>query len=453
MPATRLLERIRNHAAARAPAWNRVAVALVAAVFLIQWAHVAVRPRGDFHLHWESGRRLVAGEFLYDGSLNCSYPPFWALAHAPLTVLPMHAAQVLLFPLCALALAALVWSLADVLREHLPASRGSIFWSSVLALGLASRFLVRDMLECGVNLALVAASWAAVALWMRRRDGWAGILLGAAIALKCTPALFLAWFLWKRQWKVAIVTAATTAVLTLSPILVMGGRAWSESLGYWVQLASRGAGHDPSQGVLGEEPLQNISLRAALGRFLMRLPAGHAGRIDHPLDFDALDLSPAAAGWTVKLLTLLLVGWVAWSFRGRVVERRRLDLVWECAAVSILLLLLSPITWGQHCVGVVPVLYVLARTSASGRHVPAWARWTVSAYAVLLLGLNRAVVGQKLSWLLDSYHVTTWCLVALLVVAVRCRSLAVVPVDGRASGRLLNNDYDVCDAHRQARPC
>ena len=427
-----VVERIRARLARHGATWRRIVVGLVALIFCVQWAHIAARPRGDFHLHWEFGRRLAAGEFIYGNNLNCSYPPFWALAHAPLTVLPLPAAQAVLFPLCAVALAVLLWSLSDVLREHFPAPRPVVFWSAALALGLASRFLVRDMLECGVNLALVAAAWAAVALWRRGRDGTAGVVLGTAIALKCTPALFCAWFLWKRQWKVAAVTAATAGVLTLSPALVMGGREYARALDYWVTHASQGTGLDPSQGVLGEEPLQNMSLRAALGRWLVQLPKGHEGRVEHPLALNGLGLPPAAAGWIVLAVTLLVVGWIGWAFRRPANDRRSLAMVWEATAVSLLILLLSPITWGQHCVGVLPVMYVLARANRAGVPIPAWVRGTVIVYAVLILGLNRELLGQKLSWVLDSYGVTTWCVAALLAVAMRCRATAAM---GAAASR------------------
>ncbi len=43
---------------------------------------------------------------------------------------------------------------------------------------------------------------------------------------------------------------------------------------------------------MGPEPLQNLSLRPSLARFLMHLPEGHAGRIEHPFHVDFANLSP-----------------------------------------------------------------------------------------------------------------------------------------------------------------
>src|SRR5690606_24929913 len=101
-----------------------------------------------------------------------------------------------------------------------PLDEDRLFFVVVGAVFMSSRFLVRDMPECGVNLALVALSWLAVEFWVKHRDWAGGWCLGLAISLKCTPALFWAWFVWKRQWKMAGTTLAATVVFTLSPVLV-----------------------------------------------------------------------------------------------------------------------------------------------------------------------------------------------------------------------------------------
>jgi hypothetical protein len=114
------------------------------------------------------------------------------------------------------------------------------------------------------------------------------------------------------------------------------------------------------------------------------------------------------------------------------------------------MLLLSPITWQQHCVGVLPAFYLVARTLtfwgqraretepaldsqpfgvgrflAPGRVVltPALASRLLAALALWtfwVLLLNRTLVGRSFTLLLDSYHVVTWSLVMLLVAVMAC---------------------------------
>lgn len=398
--------------------WRRIVLVAGVVVFLIQGIRVATHPgMGDFDLHWTFGNRLVSGIYLYDpnGGIDQPYPPFWALAHAPLSMFPSHVAQLLLYPLFLGALALLLRVLNRLSEKHLPLTRDRVFWTAALAVFLTSRYLVRDMPECGVNLALVALSWLGVSLWAAKREWLGGLSLGLATSLKCTPALFLAYFLWKRQWKMSIATSVAAVAFSVSPALFMAPADSLRAARFWVGNVWQGvAAADPTVGVLGEEPVQNMSLKTTLARYLMRVPEGHAARIDHPLYADFLDLPPAAAGAVARSLVLALLVGVFWTLRRPIKDRTDEAVLWECAIVSLLILLLSPITWGQHCVGALPALYLLIRRFFARGRLPAWTIAVLAVYAVVVLGLNREFVGQRLAWLLESYHLETWCLVALV---------------------------------------
>src|SRR5689334_9845202 len=97
-------------------AWSAVAMAAV----LVQWVRLAFWPHEDFDRHWEFGRRFVQGEYLYGGGLDIPYPPLWALAHAPLTILPVAAARILIYPLGVAALFLLFFLLNRLTRALLP---------------------------------------------------------------------------------------------------------------------------------------------------------------------------------------------------------------------------------------------------------------------------------------------------------------------------------------------
>src|SRR5690606_13173123 len=120
---------------------------------LAQMARVLAEPQGDFHLHWQFARNLVAGEYPYDDNgLDLPYLPFWAVAHAPLTFLPMHTAQICLLPLFGIAGYGLFRILARISERAWPINERLAVWGTILTILLASRFLVRDILECGINL-------------------------------------------------------------------------------------------------------------------------------------------------------------------------------------------------------------------------------------------------------------------------------------------------------------
>lgn len=400
-------------------------VAAAAVVVVIQFCQLAHKPRGDFPNHWEFGRRMASGEFIYEGGLNNPYPPLWSLAHAPLTVVPKHAAQLLVFPLIFAAAVLLFWVLNQLTVRHWPLSQRAAFWTVALTLVLAGRWMIRDMVECGVNLALVALSWLAVYLWTQRKEWLGGTCLGLAGALKCTPLAFLAYFLWKRQWKMALATTVATTLFTLAPAIWMGPQQYAKSMSVWFTYTSRGlAQPDPSRGVLGEEKVQNHSLRPALARVLMHIPAGHKLRSQHAWHGDILNLPPKTAGLVIKGLMLVIALVVAWRFR-RGCERDSPTVLWECAGISLAILLYSPITWSQHCVGVLPLMYLMVRSAVSEQHTPRWV-WPVAViYICFVVALNRTIVGREFTLLLLSYHVYTWCFLTLLAttIAYHCRSL------------------------------
>ncbi|MGZ5025390.1 MAG: hypothetical protein ACXWBS_11055, partial [Chthoniobacterales bacterium] len=80
--------------ATREPLWRRIVIAAAILIVLASAFRAISKPwDGDFKLHWEFGRRFLAGEFLYAGGHDLPYPPFWAMAHAPAAFLSMPIAK------------------------------------------------------------------------------------------------------------------------------------------------------------------------------------------------------------------------------------------------------------------------------------------------------------------------------------------------------------------------
>ncbi|MEX0713186.1 MAG: glycosyltransferase family 87 protein [Pirellulales bacterium] len=406
--------------------WRRVVIGIAVAIVLVQWTRAARKPHdGDFFLHWKFAGRFVAGQMMYAEGLDIPYPPFWGMAWSPTAALPLRAAKTLFYPVSLASLAVVLFVLNRLTRRHLPLEREPLFWTTVIALALAARFLVRELPECGPNLALLALSWLAVYGWSQRREVMGGACLGFAIALKCTPALVLAWFAWKRQWKMVATTTAAAGAFTLAPAMWQGEGLYAQHVQLWVANVRLSAGNDdPSRGALGDEPVQNLALRPAIARYLMRLPPGHLGRPDHAWYADFLDLPPTMAANVCKGALLLLLAGVAWTFRQPVERRHDLAVVWECACVSVLALLLSPITWGQHCVALLPLLYLVSRTAVALRRPPAWAQVVLGFYVIVNLVLNRGLIGRDLTLLLHSYHLATLSFLGLLVIGLASRAQA-----------------------------
>ncbi len=402
----------------------RIAVlALAAAIAVSQWVRVFDDfAQDDFRLHWTFGQRFIAGEYLYQIG-HTPYLPLWGMACAPLSLLPKRWAHVVAYPIGLLSLLALIFVLDRLTRRSLPLAKEPLFWTTTAAIALSSRFVIRELPECGPNLLMVALAWSGLALWRIRRDWLGGACLGLAIALKCTQALFLPYFILKRQWKMAGATAAFTVIFTLTPLLRQGPSLYERHLRAWVGNCWNGLRQsDPSMGVLGQEEVWNVSLKPTLARFLMHLPAGHKGRIAPSWHAEWLDLSPPLAGTMIKGAMLVVLALIAWRFRKPAHERGHESVLWEGAVVSLLILLYSPLTWRQHCVAVLPAFYLIVRVRLARGSLPGWMNLALAGYVILVLVLDRGVVGRDLTLVLDSFGATTWSLLLLVAVALGCHA-------------------------------
>jgi len=290
-----------------------------------------------------------------------------------------------------------------------------LFWVTAIAAFLAIQFIIHDQAILGLNTELVALTWSGVYLWKQRRDLLAGISLGAAIAIKCTPAIFLGYFLWKRQWRMAIWTTAATLFFTAAPMAWQGPVSWTMHMRNWVGTAIEGVS---GSGFEANEDFRdkNMSLRPVLTRYLVRQPEGNFDRNLDPPPLDFLDLSAGVASWIVDSVLLILLAVFLWWSRGSVGTRDEPRLLWELAGAGVLMVLLSPITWGQHCVALLPAGFQVAALIVVRERLPRWIIALLLFYIFFCSLLGRDLIGRKLSLLLVSYHITTFCIVGLLLI-------------------------------------
>ena len=157
------------------------------------------------------------------------YAPFFAFFLSPLTFLSQHAAL-------------LVWDVLNV------AFLVGAVYSLLRSAGL------RSSVPTVLALAAAACLWAAVrkewylgqsdvfllfllgtAIWVRTagRGNVAGVLLGAAIAVKPAFAVILPFLLWKREFRFAVAGAGTAGVLLVVPALWLGPATLAHQLQVW----------------------------------------------------------------------------------------------------------------------------------------------------------------------------------------------------------------------------
>ena len=407
---------------------KRWALFVVFLVVASQWVRLVFSQEGDFRLHWNFGQRLLLGEFLYLNGVHTPYPPLWGLWCVPTTLLPLWTSWLVWYPIGLVWGGALIWALVEGLRRAgltpgRNAASDHTFWTVMLGLALGSRYVIRELPENGVNLMIVALTWLGLTAWRRGCDLKGGAALGLAVALKCTPLIFVVYLAWRRQVRVAAIAVGVAVLASLAPLPFQGVASYLDHWRTWSQVNLTGMSRsDPNLGPLGEATVQNHAFRPTLGRFLTRLPQGHAGRLDHPWEPRGLGLDPPFAGRLIDLTVLATgIGFLV-RFRGPIARRDSAAVLAQLAALGAAALLLSPITWKQHAVGLLPALFLasavmLDPARRSALRLGMGTILVVGFHVAGVLILDRGVIGRTWSYVLDSWGVVTlsWVGWALLM--------------------------------------
>jgi alpha-1,2-mannosyltransferase len=392
-----------------------VLAAAGAILVAVHWAiilHRRAAGPGDFDVLREFGQRFLAGEPLYRAGVPYPYMPAAAMTFAPLALLPPTLGLALRYAAALLCLWLLSRLLGDMASQHFDVPPQRLALLAALPLLLASHYLIRDLDDGGLHIFLLAIAVAGVAALRRGRTALAAAALGFAIATKATYALLLPYLFWKRRWRAGLLTTAAAASWIAAPALWMGAGAWWSHQIQWTQTALASLRGAPTVVARANETRrQNQALLPVLKRLASAAPDGSQ-------DTGA---APPAEGHLpeLALLALLAASAVWLRPRGAAVDQQLLPL--ESAAVLLLTVLLSPITWVQHLVVVLPALALLV-ADALGTARPR-SRWVaLLPFALLALVLNREVLGRARYVALLGYGLHTWAvlwLLALLGAAAR----------------------------------
>ncbi len=224
------------------PGWDALTVTGVVLVLLVLYAGGVSRLPYDFGAYYVAAEDLRAGRSPYEHALAWRaaghvtgspdappvagiayvYPPALALALVPLTALPLPLASAVWLGLLFGCVVGTSWCLATLVTTR----RGAEFWLLVamLTLGIALFKPVRGALTFSkqVDPLVMLLLAGTVLAFVRRRDGWAGVLLGLAITVKPFVVVLALVPLWKGAYRVVVVAGLVSAVLVLGPLLALG---------------------------------------------------------------------------------------------------------------------------------------------------------------------------------------------------------------------------------------
>jgi alpha-1,2-mannosyltransferase len=326
-------------------AWRLFCLLTVAALAWACWRLLSHIPyRIDIDVYRMGGRAWLEGRPLYaDGAmfhtlagldLPFTYPPLAAVAFAPFAWLSLNAASV------AITLTTLVLLIAStvIMLTGLDVMSSWVqrCWLAAAIVAPAIIYLepIRSNFDFGqINVVLMTL---VIADCVPRKTPWPrGMLLGVAIALKLTPAVFLLYFLLRRDTRALLVAAASAVVATLAGFAL----AWRDSWEYWTDTVR----NTDRIGTATLNTNQNIA------GALARLGLGEGERF---------------VLWTLACFAAL--GLTVWAVR-RVLRADHPVLALIC--VAMFGLMVSPVSWSHHWVWTLPTLMVIIVVAVRERQI------------------------------------------------------------------------------------
>ncbi|GAY15642.1 glycosyltransferase 87 family protein [Mycobacterium sp. shizuoka-1] len=350
----------------------RVTQAVIAAVALyagwLLFRHIPYRI--DIEVYRMGGQAWLAGRPLYAGDatfhtligldLPFTYPPLAAIVFSPFAAMSFPVASVTITVITLVLVLVstwivltrlAVWPDSAITREPAWLRRA---WLAAGIVALAVIYLepIDANFDFGqINVVLMTL---VIADCLPRRTPWPrGMLLGVAIALKLTPAVFLLYFVLRRDGR-----AALTAVGTFVAASLLGcALAWRDSLEYWTTTVR----HTDRIGSAALNTNQNI--------------AGALARL-------GLDKSTHFVLWTLACFAVLAV--TIWAVRRLLSaapdggEAPTLALM----CVALFGLMVSPVSWSHHWVWALPTVITGVVIAYRHRNV---ALGSVTAIGVVLM--------------------------------------------------------------------
>jgi hypothetical protein len=295
-------------------------------------------------------------------------PPVMVMILTPFSLLPGSLGMMAWFAFKSLLVVVVTVS---VLRQVDRWSHPLPDWVVGLALLLASRPVMGDLLHGNVNLWIMGVVVAGIVLFQQGRDASAGMLLSLGVACKLTPALVLAYFVWKKQWLVVIWSLVGLLIWwVILPAAVLGwernGLLWDHWADYMVRPYVEAGSVTTVQ--------TNQSAVALLHRWFL------------------VGEGVSVQTYAKALIACFLV-FLAWICRTIWPGRQSPGWWHELGIVFLVMLMISERSWKHHFVWLLPIALVLG-ASAYG-----WYREGRHGLSMWMVGL---MVGAFLSMLLTS---------------------------------------------------
>jgi len=324
----------------------------------IVYAEKAAEDRSAFVRWRHQVLQLMQGVNIYD-TVMYPNPPIMPLTLYPLMVLDPVVGALCWYALKVVLTAASAWMCFEMVR---PAHRELPAWVRGTILILSLRPILSDLHHGNNNLVILFLVVASLQAWRKGFDVLAGLTLALSISYKVTPALFVAYFLYKRSWRTVVATFLGLGIfLLIIPSLALGVEFNAQCLAMWWH---RILSPYLTRGEVGDHDI-NQSMVGVLSRLLTEGNVG-TGRHERHTALNFVSWAPDTVNMLIKSLSIGLVGMLAVLCRTRTNRRDDPRLLGEFSLVVLTMLFVSERSWKHHFVTLLlPYTYLMYRVGVA----------------------------------------------------------------------------------------
>lgn len=320
---------------------------------------------------------------LYDQHPDYLYPPSFLVLLRPLTKVSLPVAAVL-WQLskyfCIAAIFAAAWKMVS---SETPLSA----WGKTATVILSARYLVSDLQHGNINIHIaflvIVSAWL---LW-KGREILAGILIALAATTKVTPALWGAFFLYKRRWRaLAGFVLGVVLFLEVLPLTVISADLNHRLLGRWYRHVISSF---VSEGKIYSTEM-NQSLAAVTNRLFGR--EEWTGGESSPV---IATLPDGAVKWLQRAASVALLLAAGCICRGRWPADDPMTLAAHWGILSVVALALSGYTWtGHFCILILGICAMVAQYRRGKDSSLLFAGQVIGAVSFALIVLSGDIISR-----------------------------------------------------------
>jgi hypothetical protein len=346
-----------------------------------------IREMRDFEVYWTAAARALERAPLYrteDGHFQFKYLPAFAIASAPLALMPLETAKRFWFLLSVTLIPSLV-ALSVLL---LPELRRPPWIISAAVIVIMGKFYGHELILGQVNLLFAVVVGAGIVAMRHSLDALAGGLFVAAVVVKPYAILFLPWLLFTRGSRPLASVVIGGICVAAAPVGLYGATGTVALYhGWWATVTASTAPNLTNP--------DNVSVAAMFARMLGE---GNLASV----------LAAVTSALLVAIACLAVIS-------GRGIERRE---SLEGALLLTLVPLLSPQGWDYVCLVATPAIALLVNYD---HRLPAGLR-AVAWLAMLTIGFSLFdLMGRERYAIFMSWSAITICFLVVIATLVTIR--------------------------------